>query len=196
MNSWFLPFAVIASTSKERRQRLTETLLPAVVPLAETHRVAVAVVAADQQVRSAERREENVANEVVSAIQTVVAKQDQNKTLTDDELRVLPRLSEVVNRVPDLRQRISSVGTTATDVEDRFAREAVEAVVLAFGKASGDKLTDEELIKASPSIHRALQRLPDDVRGKIVKPKAATSKASASSSKSKESSALAAEAGT
>lgn len=172
MNGW-VPFFVIANAPKASQVRLAEALIPAIVPVAATHRVAVATFAADQQVRSAEQREVRVANEVVSAIQTVVAKVDQDKTLTDDELRALPRLSEVVNRAPDLRQRIGALGTTATDVEDRFTREAVEAIALVIGTDQTKKLTDDELKGKFPSIYRTLQRLPDDVRGKILKPKGA-----------------------
>jgi hypothetical protein len=161
MNGWF-PFFVIATAPKARQGRLAETLLPAIVPVAATHRVAIATLAADNQIRSAERREANVASEAVSAVQAVAAKADPARALTDDELSTRPSLSAVVKRVPDIRQRIDAAGLAiANQFEAKLAEESVkmiEAIYTAQPVATRVILSHDQLKTASSALYGLLQR--------------------------------------
>lgn len=135
MNEWLVPFAFIASASRERRGRLTEALLPTMIPGETTQRVAIATVTADQQIRSAERREENVVNEVASAMQAVVEKEGTERLLTDAELRTRTVLSEVVSRRPDIRDRINATGhAIAERFESILAEETVKTIELIYDR--------------------------------------------------------------
>jgi hypothetical protein len=68
----FIPFAVIATAKKSRRSRLTEAMLPAMIPLPPTQAVAMSAIVADQQVRSEERRVERARGEEAAKTQALL----------------------------------------------------------------------------------------------------------------------------
>lgn len=105
-----IPFAVIATAKKSRRGRLTEAMLPAMVPLPPTQAVAMTAIVADQQVRTEERRIERARGEeaaktqallvdTVKACKLLVGK-PKNDKLTAADLDALPALKAHLAKVP------------------------------------------------------------------------------------------------
>jgi hypothetical protein len=146
-----VPVFVVAAAPKERRGRLAEAMLPGLLPVAAPQRAAVAAVAADQQVRSADQRQAQTVAESVSAVRTLVAKPDGARTLTDQDLAGLPTLRAVLDRNSvgsDLRAQLDGVGVTIDGtVQGEAATLAVEATGL-IGRAialQGQKLSEADL---------------------------------------------------
>ena len=112
MNAGMLiPFAVIATAKRSRRSRLTEAMLPAMIPLPPTQAMAMGAVFADQQVRTEERRIERartaeaskthtLLNEAVDALQLLTAKAEDEK-LTAVEFEQFPTLKALLAKRPD-----------------------------------------------------------------------------------------------
>ena len=168
-----LPFVVIGTAPKEKRSRIAVAMLPGLVPVAAAQRAAVAAVAADQVVRAADHRQEQAVADSISAVQTVIAKPDGAKTLTDDDLAGLPTLHDVLTRDgvgTDLRARLETVGQTVDRETGAFAAEATGLVSKAI-ELKGKLLSDDDL-KGS-RLGRVIAADPD-LRGRIVTPSTPT----------------------
>jgi hypothetical protein len=176
MDGIFPAVFVLTLAPRERRSRLAETLLPAMVPVAASQRIAVAAIAADQQIRDAELREQRVVSEVVTAIDRVAAKPaGPGKDLTDDDVKDLPVLSAALRRQSGLRMPIAAAALVRDQVqiqaEAAVAEQAVKTVEAISQKyvAAGAqplKLTAVELQAAAPQLDKILT---DPVlRGRIV----------------------------
>ena len=150
MDGIFPAVFVLMAAPRRRRSRLAETLLPAMVPVAASQRVAVAAIAADQQIRDAEAREQRVASEVVSAVEQVAAgPSNPNKTLTDAEVNAaMPTLTMDVNRKRVLLTRVNAVKLAADQRAEAGAQQVAAEVVTAINTAAANqdnKLTDAQL---------------------------------------------------
>jgi hypothetical protein len=67
-----IPFAIIATAKKSRRARLTEAMLPAMIPLPPTQAVAMSAITADQLVRTEERRIDRARGQEVAKAQVLL----------------------------------------------------------------------------------------------------------------------------
>ena len=150
MNGMFPAMFILMNEARERRARIATALLPAMVPVAASQRVAVAAIAADQQIRDAETREQRVASDVVSAIEVVAARPSGgNQQLTETELATtMPTLSTVVRRQRDLLTRINGVALMANQrIEagvQQVATEVISAIEVAAA-APNNQLTNTDL---------------------------------------------------
>ena len=104
-----LPLVLLVATesNRARRDRLLTAAAPALVPGAVAQRTAVAVVMADQQARDDERArlaaEERVARDAAGALEIAL---EHGRLLSEQELAGLPDLDRVLQRLPDVRQRV------------------------------------------------------------------------------------------
>lgn len=104
----FIPFAVIATAKKSRRSRLTEVMLPAMIPLPPTQAVAMSAIVADQQVRTEERRIARARTEEAAKTQALFVDtmrackllvERGGEKLKVEDLGELPALSEQLEKL-------------------------------------------------------------------------------------------------
>lgn len=159
------PILMVAAARRDRRRRMLDNLWPAMMPLGnETQRTAVAVMSADQSVRSTERAERRTASETVTAVQQAAA----NGTLSDADLQALPNLARVVQANPGVRQAIDQTAADQLALQSSLqlalADEMVAAVQLAADKG---KLSDADLqtlpnlawvVQANPGVRQAIDQ--------------------------------------
>lgn len=148
MDSWLFPLAFLTKTPQERRSRVLQAAATAIVPIPEAQRSAFAVVAADQQVRSADQRQEQAVSDSISAVHTVLTKPNGARRITDGELAGLPSLKSVLDRDgvgPQLRARLDGVGGLLEGDEATLANEATAIIVKALQQPKDQKLTVADL---------------------------------------------------
>jgi hypothetical protein len=163
MNYWPL-FMVLSQSRGERQARTAEAMVPALAT--GPAGLAVAAVMVDQQVRNAETREVNLARETVTAVETVLTKPAGQRQITDAELNAMPRLAAVVNRFPDLRQRID----TTPDVISPLEADVVEVLKIAIKNPKDTPLKQADL-QAHPTLRAVLESLPQADRDVILEKK-------------------------
>lgn len=121
MNSnMLLPFALIASAKKSRRKRLTEAMIPAMIPVPAGQHVLVSSVMADSQVRREERRvntlhaqqieyQQAIAHEIaIFAEKFKIPDNLKGNKIKFEKLADLPRITDLLNKNPALKDRIVS----------------------------------------------------------------------------------------
>jgi len=114
MNSSILiPFFMIASAKKSRRKRLTDALIPAMIPVAPAHQPAISAIAADMQVRGEDRRlavaqakEAEIHNRLINETVAVGEKLLTGNKLPAAELAKFPILKKALEASPDLLGKI------------------------------------------------------------------------------------------
>lgn len=175
----YLPLALILSQSKERRSKVAETLLPVMLPGAATQRVALGAVLADQQVRNAERREENILKEVSSAIETSTTNGGE---LTAEQENALPKLAELLRRRPELRDRIRAAASSIVQhQQDTLGASAIRLIVTALNHPEKvqDLVQKDVVLSAVLARNQSLQNslnnelqvaLPMATSGKVATP--------------------------
>jgi hypothetical protein len=164
----FLPVFVVASAPKERRSRLAEAMLPGLLPVAAAARAGVAAVVADQQVRSADRRQEQAVTETVSAVETIASKPSGSRTLTDQDLSGLPTLKGIVEREgigSTIRGQIDGVAGALDGGDRGLAVEATNLIAKAINQPKQDKLPEADL---KGSRIGALILANPDLKAKVV----------------------------
>jgi len=169
MNYWPL-FMVLSQSRGERQARTAEAMVPALA--SGPAGLAVAAVMVDQQVRNAETREVNLARETVTAVETVLAKPAGQRQITDAELNAMPRLAAVINRFPDLRQRIDTTPDVLTPLEQEVVEVVAEALAIDpnAGNANDRLLQGAALVANHPRVAAIVLRLPQAERDRIVTP--------------------------
>jgi len=143
-----IPVLVVASAPRERRSRLAEAMLPGLLPVAGAQRAGVAAVVADQQVRGADRRQEQAVADTVSAVESIATKPAGARKITDQDLTSLPTLKGIVDREGSgatIRGHLDSVATTIDAGERVLAAEAAVLIEQGIAQPSGDKLPETAL---------------------------------------------------
>jgi hypothetical protein len=143
-----IPVLVVASAPRERRSRLAEAMLPGLLPVAGAQRAGVAAVVADQQVRGADRRQEQAVAETVSAVESIATKPAGARKITDQDLTSFPTLKGIVDREGSgatIRGHLDSVASTIDAGERVLAAEAVVLIEQGIAQQPGDKLPEDAL---------------------------------------------------
>jgi hypothetical protein len=165
MDGYWGPFFIIATTRKENRTDVANAMLPAVLPGSGSQRVAIAAVAANQQVTETQRREARVATETLNVVSEAVANGG-----TPDLSRA-PTLSRVVNRAARVQEELDTVvqdiRVDAQLSQQALATEAVKVISAAI-QTDGDRLTLEEVQAASPVFATVLLSLPLQAQVTVV----------------------------
>src|SRR5687767_12135850 len=103
MSAMLPAIAVIAAARARDRRQLAETVMFSMVPGPAAQRVALTAVAAETQIRQAERNEEALVNEAVDALE---AAKNAQQGLSEQDLARFPRLVRALDRLPaDVRAR-------------------------------------------------------------------------------------------
>lgn len=164
--NWF-PFFVVATEKKENRGRMAEAMLPAMLSLPPTQQSAVTALAASQQVRASERREVQVADDVISATDAAVTTHGK---LDDADLKKFPRLESVIKRNPATRQRIESLAkkhldnaVAASGICANEVLKGIDKAVKAGGTLADNDLADLIALKAvigrTPGLRTEIEQL-------------------------------------
>jgi hypothetical protein len=147
MDGW-IPMFFLASASREDRKPTAEAMLPGLLPVAASQRAAVTAVAAVQQVQAAKQQQQLAVADSISAVQTVLARPDGARTLTDQDLAGLPTLKTILDRPGvgvELRARIDGVGLGAESDTQGLASEATKLLFTALNLPKGTKLAPGDL---------------------------------------------------
>jgi hypothetical protein len=167
----FIPLIVVATSPPERRSRLLEAMVGHIIPVPDAQRPGVGAVVADQQVRSADRRQEQAVTDTASAVESIAVKPAGARKLTDQELTNFPTLKGIVDREdagPTIRGHLDSVANTFDAGERALAIEAANLIEKGMEQPKGDKVPEEEfkgsrigaLILASPALYAKVVRPP------------------------------------
>ena len=156
----YLPMAfVLLQNDSDTRSRIAQNLLPAMIPVAESQRMAVAAIAANQQVQNEDSRQQQLVSDVVQAIVSTKP-EDQKKELTDEDLKRFPTLANVVRRNQDIQRQIESAAVSVDlrlrDAQDVLANDVAKAFTTVYNNPAA-KLTDNDL-KNLPVFASVLNR--------------------------------------
>jgi len=150
---------LLASEKGERRRRIADAVMPAVLPGSAAQKGALSALSAIQLVDDAERREVAVVDEALSAVHSAIR---AGRTPTDQELGPTSQLVTVLQRSPNLRARVQAVSDLAERSSAEIARAAIAAIEAAINQNKGTKFTAAEFDKLQ--IASVLEKLPPGSR--------------------------------
>ncbi len=164
VNPMMLPlFMALGTRDRERRRRLTQTLLPLGIPLAPAARTAVATFTIDREIRRSQRETEQLAREAHGALQK--AYDSVGAKLTAQELAEFPALNSTLTKLnlqhavvagaggvafqqmvemPAMQEAMKHAERLWQDAMKEAAREAVGKKRAAWGKARVDPDQDDD----------------------------------------------------
>jgi hypothetical protein len=129
----FMPLFMLAIATRNKRKRLADKLLPALIPLVGPQRLALAVVTAEDDIRSEDRRETALVNETVTAVQAL-AVPAQSAASTNGHTSGLPpaigpTLRAAIGRNPALAESISATAAQIVLRTEETIGAAIETLV-------------------------------------------------------------------
>lgn len=168
----YLPMlAMVATARRHRRRAMMDNLWPAMIPTTNVmQRGAIAAVAADSNVRRAERNEAHAARETVAAVERAAKRPDGK--LTDADLQSLPALTRVAGLAPDVRTAIDQVvanQNVAFSTRLDNVAEEVARLTSALIKDKPADVTMAQLQELAPSLADRFQKNYIDAGG-VFKP--------------------------
>jgi hypothetical protein len=146
-----IAFLPIFMAKKSRRKKITEAMLPMMIPLSDpTQQMAMGAITADNAVRSEERAEERIASEVVNTIE----KTSQDGELSEQTLSTMPRVKAVFERRPELRRTIEVCASRLVSVtEARLAFDMIKEDLT----AAGEEFDLDKLKQRAPIMYKLLR---------------------------------------
>lgn len=141
MNPIMFPLIILMQESADRRARVAQAVMPSLLPLQAAPRMAFAAIAADQSVRVADDREEQVVSETVTAVGLA-----QQHVLSDADFALLPVLRNVVQRRPSALTEIQAV---ASD-DGASTKDLVDSVHTMLEKIAGGAQVTAADLKTPP----------------------------------------------